>query len=83
MRTRSVGLTVLACAVALAATAEAQEHRPWSGQVGAAIMLTPRAALNVDAKDVKIHTDVRSGGATVYHVAVNPFVPGVGVGYRL
>lgn len=54
----------------------------WAAQAGVDVAIAPRAVFNLDAKYVRIATDVRSGGTTAYELDINPFVLGVGVGYR-
>lgn len=54
----------------------------WAAQAGVDVEIAPRAVFNLDAKYVRIATDVRSGGVTAYELDINPFVLGVGLGYR-
>lgn len=51
-------------------------------QAGFDAAITERTLFNVDAKYVNIETDVKSGGTKLFHLKVNPFVLGVGLGYR-
>lgn len=54
----------------------------WTGQVGFDIALNKNWLINVDAKYVKIDTDVKVGGSKVGNVDLDPWLLGVGVGYR-
>lgn len=54
----------------------------WAAQAGADYMLTDRASLNFDVKYINIETDVKSGGTKVFDLKINPWVIGVGAGYR-
>ncbi len=54
----------------------------WALQAGTDIELAPRTVLNLDAKYVKLDTDVMSGGVQAYHLDINPVLIGVGLGYR-
>lgn len=51
-------------------------------QAGVDFAITERALFNLDAKYVNIETDVKSGSTKLFHLKVNPFVIGVGLGYR-
>jgi len=53
-----------------------------AGQVGADVRITPQVFLNVDVKYVTLRTDVEAGGNKVSTVKVDPWLVGVGVGYR-
>lgn len=55
-----------------------------AGQVGADVKLTPRTFLNLDVKKVQIGTDVKvkSSGAKVSSVDVDPWLLSAGVGIR-
>ncbi len=54
----------------------------WAAQAGFDFDITPRALFNIDAKYAKIGTDVKSGATTAYKLDIDPFVFGVGLGYR-
>lgn len=54
----------------------------WVGQLGVDFELSPRAVFNVDAKYVKLNTDVSVDGTDVDTIDVNPILIGVGFGYR-
>jgi len=54
----------------------------WTGQVGFDYALDKHWSINVDAKYAKIDTDVKVGGSKVGHVDLDPWLLGVGVGYR-
>jgi outer membrane protein len=51
-------------------------------QVGMDVQLAPQWFLNVDLKKVKMGTDVSSNGTKVTHIDIDPWLFGVGVGYR-
>ncbi len=51
-------------------------------QAGVDFAVTDRTVVNFDAKYVNIETDVKSGGTKLFHLKVNPFVIGAGLGYR-
>ena len=51
-------------------------------QAGVNVKLDEKWSLNFDVKKVQIRSDVRSGGATISRVKVDPLLVGVGVGYR-
>ena len=51
-------------------------------QVGADWMLTNRASINFDVKYANIETEVTAGGVKIADLDVNPWVIGLGVGYR-
>lgn len=52
-------------------------------QVGMDIQLAPQWFLNVDVKKVKMGTDVSiKGGDKITHLDIDPWLVGVGVGYR-
>jgi len=51
-------------------------------QVGMDIQLAPQWFLNVDVKKVKMGTDVEVNGSKVTHLDIDPWLVGVGVGYR-
>lgn len=52
------------------------------GQLGVDVAITPRAVFNIDAKYVKLNTDLSVDGNDVDTVDVNPILIGVGFGYR-
>ena len=54
----------------------------WTGQIGFDYALNKNWSLNVDAKYVKIDTDVKLNGSKIGHVDLNPWLLGVGIGYR-
>ncbi|MEW5791057.1 MAG: OmpW family outer membrane protein [Pseudomonadota bacterium] len=54
----------------------------WAAQAGVDYMLTDRASLNFDVKYINIETEVKSAGTKVFDLKINPWVIGVGVGYR-
>ncbi len=51
-------------------------------QIGADVPLTGNWSLNLDAKKVWLKTDVSAGGAPVGRFRVDPWLVGVGVGYK-
>ncbi|BDI03780.1 OmpW/AlkL family protein [Sphaerotilus microaerophilus] len=51
-------------------------------QAGLDFALDKKLSLNVDVKKVQIRTDVSAGGATLGTVKVDPWLFGVGVGYK-
>lgn len=51
-------------------------------QVGADFNIDKHWSVNLDAKYVQIRTDVKAGGTTVSKVKVDPYLFGLGVGYR-
>lgn len=52
-------------------------------QVGMDVQLAPQWFLNVDLKKVKMGTDVSiKGGDKITHIDIDPWLFGVGVGYR-
>lgn len=53
----------------------------WAVQAGVDVPVGP-GVFNLDAKYVRITTDVKSGGTQVAHLKINPFVIGAGFGYR-
>lgn len=54
----------------------------WAAQVGFDYAITPSIYLNVDVKKVKIGTDVTANGVKVGEFKVDPWLFGIGVGYR-
>ncbi len=54
----------------------------WTGQIGFDVALNKNWLINVDAKYVKIDTDVKVGGSKVGNVDLDPWLLGVGIGYR-
>lgn len=54
----------------------------WTGQIGFDIAMNKNWLINVDAKYVKIDTDVKVGGSKVGNVDLDPWLLGVGIGYR-
>lgn len=54
----------------------------WAAQAGVDFALNRRAVFNVDAKYVKIGTDVKSNGTQLFDLDIDPVVIGVGFGYR-
>lgn len=51
-------------------------------QAGLDYALGPKTSLNFDIKKVQIRTDVKSSGATVGELRIDPLLIGVGLGYR-
>lgn len=51
-------------------------------QAGADISLTGKWSLSLDAKKADISTDVKLNGVKLTKVSVDPYIYGVGVGYR-
>ena len=51
-------------------------------QAGVDFKLDKNWSLNLDVKKVQIRSDVTSGGAKISNVKVDPWLVGVGVGYR-
>lgn len=54
----------------------------WAAQVGFDYAITSSIYLNVDVKKVKIGTDITANGVKVGEFKVDPWLFGVGVGYR-
>jgi len=58
----------------------------WAGQVGFDVALTDHWYFNLDVKYIDIQTTAKIvdslGGVSKVDVDINPWVPGVGVGYR-
>jgi outer membrane protein len=53
-----------------------------AAQVGADIKLADHWYFNVDAKYLRLRTDVKFGGAKISEVRVDPFLYGAGIAYR-
>ena len=53
-----------------------------AGQVGVDIAVAPKWTINLDAKYVKMQSDVDAGGVKVSRVHVDPWLLGIGIGYR-
>jgi outer membrane protein len=51
-------------------------------QAGVDFKLDKNWSLNLDVKKVQIRSDVTLGGAKISNVKVDPWLVGVGVGYR-
>ncbi len=51
-------------------------------QMGVDIAVTKNGYINLDVKKIWIDTDVKSGGAQLTHLEINPVVWGVGYGFR-
>lgn len=51
-------------------------------QVGMDIKLADQLFLNVDVKKVKMGTDVSMNGDKITHIDIDPWLVGVGIGYR-
>lgn len=54
----------------------------WALQAGLDWTVAPNVVLNVDVKKVQIRTDVKSAGATVGEFRVDPWLFGVGAGWK-
>ena len=54
----------------------------WAVQVGFDFPVSARGVFNIDAKYVDLSTDVESNGAKLFKLDVNPFIIGIGFGYR-
>lgn len=54
----------------------------WAAQAGLDVDIGGRGVFNLDAKYVDLATDVKSGATTAYRLKINPFVIGLGFGYR-
>ncbi len=54
----------------------------YAGQVGVDFDVAKNVLVNVDAKYIHIKPDVKAAGSTVYELKINPFVLGVGFGFR-
>lgn len=54
----------------------------WTGQVGFDYALNKSWSINVDAKYVTIDTDVKLNGSKIGHVELDPWLYGIGIGYR-
>lgn len=54
----------------------------WAAQTGVDIGVGPRALINVDLKYVHIGTDISVAGTDVAELDINPFILGIGLGYR-
>jgi outer membrane protein len=51
-------------------------------QAGVDLKLNDQWSLNFDVKKVQIRADVKSGGATISRVKLDPLLVGIGLGYR-
>lgn len=51
-------------------------------QAGVDIAITQNGYINLDVKKIWIDTDVKSGGATLTNLEINPVVWGIGYGFR-
>lgn len=78
-----VNLTLISD-VNLLGGAGALEHYSvgYAVQAGFDVKLAPKWFLNVDVKKVQIQSDVKAGGTKISAVQVDPWLYGVGVGYR-
>lgn len=54
----------------------------WAAQAGVDLALNRRAVFNIDAKYIKIGTDVKLNGVQQFDLDIDPVVIGVGFGYR-
>lgn len=54
----------------------------WALQAGVDVAVTDRLYLNLDVKKIFLETDVRINNAIDASVEINPWILGVGVGYR-
>ena len=54
----------------------------FAGQAGFDYALTTNTVFNIDVKKVQIRTDVKSAGTKVGEFKVDPWLIGVGIGYR-
>ncbi len=54
----------------------------WTGQIGFDVALNKNWLINVDAKYVKIDTDVKLNGSKIGRVDLDPWLLGIGIGYR-
>lgn len=54
----------------------------WAAQAGVDFALSKRGVINLDAKYVKIGTDVKLNGIQQFDLDIDPLVLGVGFGYR-
>ena len=54
----------------------------WAAQAGMDYMLSQRASLNLDVKYVGLSTEVSAGGSKLADLDINPWIVGVGLGYR-
>jgi len=54
----------------------------WAGQAGMDIMLNETLSLNLDIKYVDLNTDIDSDGGDLGDVDINPWIFGIGLGYR-
>lgn len=53
-----------------------------AGQAGLDYMLGKNAFINLDLKYIQLKTEVISGGAKLYDLTLNPWLIGMGAGYR-
>ena len=53
-----------------------------AAQAGVDFLVAPNVFINLDVKKVQISTDVKSAGTKVGEFKVNPWLVGLGVGYR-
>lgn len=53
-----------------------------AAQVGVDYLLTEHLSFNVDVKKLILRTDIRSSGKRVGELRVDPWLAGVGVGWR-
>lgn len=54
----------------------------WAVQVVFDFPVSARGVFNIDAKYIDLSTDVESNGTRLFKLDVNPFVIGIGFGYR-
>ncbi|MFB0936283.1 MAG: OmpW family outer membrane protein [Propionivibrio sp.] len=54
----------------------------WTGQIGFDVALNKNWLINIDAKYVKIDTDVKLNGSKIGRVDLDPWLLGIGIGYR-
>lgn len=54
----------------------------WAAQGGFDFPISKRGVFNLDAKYIRIKTDVASAGTKLYELKINPWVIGAGFGYR-
>lgn len=75
-------LGVALCA-ALGGTASLDHYSVgYALQAGADFKVAGNIYLNVDVKKVEIRSDVKTGGTKISNVQLDPWIYGVGVGYR-
>lgn len=78
-----VNLTLISDVNLLGGTASLDHYSVgYALQAGADFKVASNIYLNVDVKKVEIRSDVKAGGTKISSVQLDPWIYGVGVGYR-